>query len=40
MMRHDYDNPSLHPDIRLPQLSAEQADALAQYAYKLSIQGN
>lgn len=40
MMLHDYTRPSQHPDIRLPQLSPEQADAVAQYAYSLSHQGN
>ncbi|GGC08448.1 hypothetical protein GCM10011352_38460 [Marinobacterium zhoushanense] len=40
MMRHDYTRPSQHPDIRLPQLSPEQADAVAQYAYMLHNQGN
>ncbi|MBV1788772.1 cytochrome c [Marinobacterium sp. D7] len=40
MIRHDYTQPSRHPDIRLPQLSPEQADAVAQYAYKLRHQGN
>jgi len=40
MMRHRYETPTPHPDIRLPQLSPEQADAIAQYAYALRYQGN
>lgn len=40
MMRHNYENPSKHPSIRLPQLTPEQADVLAQYAYGISNQGN